>query len=507
MNDPIRKLTIVAAVLAVSVVSATGQSRRRQITDPRDATRLDQPTRRRRLQQQQSINSQLFVTGQVSGLAAFRGDVPYGAPDSLRISVPSGEFGSFRRQSVGLPDLRDGGVFGTNVYRDPATTVTTAGRVLEDARLRGRRDSDQQDRRISGSLADELYVDATAGYRPIAPVGQESSSRGGMDLRVLPEQYSPRREDRGVRTSALGSDAGGMFGLIRSEQRSELVRQLRMTDEQRSRLPVGSRVESRADMVDESPLRTPEPRDADQLEDGAAVRETRAFVLPPEGEDVYVDLLVAMRDRRWQGESESRYDSAREAETLVRGGRRGRGDDATVRARPGGAVVVSGLAGKGGDLFNRHMEQGEQALKEGRYYDARRSYEMARLVDDKNPLASMGLAVSALAAGEPATAGFHLHRAMQLFPPIMETRFELTEMAPEQRLREMLDVLDKRLGDREDAQMLMLATFVHLNLGERQQARKYAERLAEAAETDAISSSYAEYVLTGKRPGDNAQTP
>lgn len=506
MKDLKRTIRILAVViLAVSVTSVIAQGRRRPITDPRDATRLDQPTDRYPIRRQEPINSQLFVTGQVSGLAAFRGDVPYGAPDAFRDSVPSAGLSSFRRQSVGLPDIRGGRVLGTAVFRDPSTTVTTAGRVIEDARIRSRRETDAIDGRVGRSLADELYIDATAGYRPIAPIGQDISATDSRG-RILSEQYRQTGQERRLDYSTFGGDSGGMLGIVRRQQRDELVRDLRVTGEDPGRLPVVTRMERRDDIPEGVTTGIPETPAQTPREEPPASERSGAFVLPAEGEDVYVDLLVAMRDRRWQGEPESRYRSPREAETLVRPDRRADAEDAMVQVRPGRPVVVRGLAGTGEDLFNSYMSQGQENLRAGRFYDARRNYEMARLVDGNNPLASIGLALASFAAGEPATASFHLHRAIKLFPPIMETRFELAEMAPEQRLREMLQSLDRRLENDHDAQMLMLATFVHLNLDEPRQAREFAERLTEAA-ADQIARSYAEYVLTGRRPAETDATP
>ncbi|MGC9455009.1 MAG: tetratricopeptide repeat protein [Phycisphaerae bacterium] len=504
MKDLKRTISIAAVMVLAACETPTFAQRRREITDPRDETRLVQPTRRR-INRQQPLNSQLYVTGQVSGLAAFRGDVPYGAPDAFRDSVPSAGLSSFRRQSVGLPDIRSGRVFNTSVYRDPSTTVTTAGQVLEDARVRSRRDTYDQDRRLRSSLADELYVDATAGYRPLTAMEQEPSGQR-RQFQLLPEQYSPTGRQYSERASAFGIDSGAMFGLIRREQREELIQQLQTTGPEGAYRPFGARLDDRVVMRNEAFTGQTGPHYERDTEQQPLAEEDRAFVLPPEGEDVYVDLLLAMRDRL-QAAGEGRYDSAREAETLRRGDRRGTDGDpeAIVQARPGRPVVVRGLAGEGEDLFNRYMSEAEQNLREGKYYDARNSYEMARLVDDENPLVWVGLALSTYAAGEPAAAGFYLHRSMELFPPIMETRFELTRMAPEQRMREMLGILGRRLRDDQDTQLLMLATFMHLNLGERQQAREYAERLEAAAAGDAVARAYAEYVLSGRRPADDAQ--
>ena len=67
------------------------------------------------------INSQLYVSGQVSGLARFRGQVGYFAPNELNMAVPSASLSGFRRRSAGLEGLT--GSYYTSSYYEPTSTV------------------------------------------------------------------------------------------------------------------------------------------------------------------------------------------------------------------------------------------------------------------------------------------------------------------------------------------------------------------------------------------------
>jgi hypothetical protein len=491
-----------AVIVGAIAVVAAGQTRGRRITDPRDETRLVQPTVRN-VRRDQRINSQLFVTGQVSGLAAFRGSVPYAAPDAFRGSVPSGGLGSFNRRSVGVRDVRAGRVYGPRAYREPSSTVLRAGEIIAGENLPGSSVPARAGERVGRSLADELYVDATAGYRPIAPVGQE---RLGEQSYREPVGGTYRLEVSPARIEALATPSAGgtLFGVPRAEERAELVRQLRETAAEPPEEQILTRIEPRREGRREEGTGNLEPRVVEPAEEPDVEPEADTgageYLFPPAGEDVYLDLLLAMRGRqRGRSAAGSGYRDVRQAETLQRPSRTGR---PLVEARTQGPVVVHGLAGRGPDLFNRYMGQADSQLEAGNFYDARKSYELAHVVDGDNPLADVGLALSSFGAGEPATAGFYLHRAMRTFPPIMETHFDLPAIMPEQRLREMLPDLRRRLDHREDAQLLLLATFLRHNLGEQGPAGELAERLRALAGDDPVARAYAEFILTGKRPAE-----
>lgn len=81
------------------------------------------------------LNSQLYITGQVSGLAAFRGTVNYFAPNQINLNLPSDELSRFRQQSVGVSDVLTGTPYATTPYYDRARTTAllpniTAGQTI-----------------------------------------------------------------------------------------------------------------------------------------------------------------------------------------------------------------------------------------------------------------------------------------------------------------------------------------------------------------------------------------
>ena len=58
----------------------------------------------------QGIDSQLYVTGRVTGLGAFRGGLPYTPKGAFRLTLPSASLSDFNRRSVGLEDVLKGPV-------------------------------------------------------------------------------------------------------------------------------------------------------------------------------------------------------------------------------------------------------------------------------------------------------------------------------------------------------------------------------------------------------------
>ena len=57
------------------------------------------------------INSQLYVTGQVTGLGGFRGSIGYYPANTMRLVLPSEAMETFQGQSVGLSQAMGGGSY------------------------------------------------------------------------------------------------------------------------------------------------------------------------------------------------------------------------------------------------------------------------------------------------------------------------------------------------------------------------------------------------------------
>jgi tetratricopeptide (TPR) repeat protein len=173
----------------------------------------------------------------------------------------------------------------------------------------------------------------------------------------------------------------------------------------------------------------------------------------------------------------------------------------------GSEVLIHSLAGAGKDSFNLFMASAQGKMKDGKFYAASRDYELALTINPSNPLALEGAGLAKFAAGEPYTAAFELSRAIEVFPPLMETRLDVAKFVDEKTFSSRLAALDERLSagpDRQETLLLMLATFLHQNAAQTDKAKAYAQLLKDAPKATKLMQTYADYVLTGKKPAQPA---
>lgn len=476
------------------------------------------------------VNSQLFVTGQVTGLGSFRGQVPYFAPDQLRLDVPSATLGTFRQQSVGASQVLSGNPLVTSAYLERSSTVfgmpgITAGLAAPGSNV-------PMTSTLAAPVANRLFQEATEAYEPVLemPPGRATSVEQVGFAPSLP--VPPARPEGAVPANMpiIQTAAARMFGVSRPELAEELTRELQELAAQDERVDL--RVEAEAEeqrpvgLVPQAEATEPpdEPRDllepADELrpgedqkrpEPGSAIREA----MPPVDEDVFTDLLLGMRQVR---EARQRAEESPEGAAPQEGAvdataraleatREPQAETPAVEFAPTG-IVLRSLAGRNQDRFNRTMVAAEKRLRAGRYYDAAERYQVATLLSPGNPLARVGLGLSLFAAGEPLSAAGEFRRALQLFPPLMEARVDLANLLPRELVEaqlERFELPEDETGVR-DRPMAFVHTFMLRSIGDDEAARQAAERLAAAAGEDKLLAAYAQYVLTGKRPLEQSQT-
>ena len=553
------------------------------------------------------LNSQLFVVGQVTGLGAFQGSVPYTAANQLNVTVPSAALDTFRQQSVGLMDVQRGQTYAPAPFYGSRTAFTlggiTGGYTAPGTNM-------PMSSMVDESLARQLMVNATAGYGPIInqlpgqllavpPVPQVVSP--GQFGRPGPE---PAKEQPVTASARVGASA--TFGLPRSEDREELERELRaMTRggliDQRIKTRIetlrtqdanapGTKGEVPGEQAEESRTLGGEQLGLPSGQLGARPMERQGGLMNPPGtpsaraglpeanQDVFLDILVGLtQQRRGKAAAEQPVQNgpgyprvvSESAESLnpptppaapkelTPATPSGFGPPSvgnppsgvnplpglgpagqTAPAAPAGGtgglaivpgvvagtsgprvptrnlvemtadrgVVIHGLAGRSRDMFNAHMTKAEQLLRAGKYYPAAEEYQYAMIIKPGNPLPDIGTALAVFAAGEPRTAGLNLHKALEVFPPIMETRFSVPEIIGQAAFNRQLQQVDAFLGQgaETDPMIALTATFMHYNAGQIVEARGCARQLQSAPQSDKIYAAYATYVLTGKRPGEQA---
>lgn len=468
--------------------------------------------------QRNPISSQLYITGQVSGLAQFRDRVGYVGPGQLGLVLPSAEMDTFGRQSIGAMDATRNRPYLTQPYYDPATTTMYLSRAIPYQQ------SGMSLPAVSPSvptaISQQLYVDALSRYGTILNTQEGMAAPSPRGDVTLGGRLAASGQGLAVQASPYeaGGAAGisGLFGIPRGNEQVDLQREL-YAQAHRDEM-VGSQVRAQ---VGGKGAGTDGVGRADSLASltGAAeggADQTRGG-LPgtvigqgPVNQDVFLDMLVKMRQVREQqaagpttapGVAPAAIPGAAQAAAMP-------GRKSLVDIGPGNALVIHGLAGQSKDMFNMNMVRAAEEMRTRRYYDAAQTYETAGLVDPRNPLAHVGMGLSLLGAGETLSAAYQLSQAVTLFPPMMETRFDLPGMVDPKVVDAQLNRLDDRIAqaDPESKRMLQfLAVFLYRNSNREDKAKTYAEQLLTNSKNNAILRAYADLVLTGKSPATKGE--
>ena len=581
MNGTLRAIVIAVAAAGLTGPAAQGQIRRMEGGRALDANfqvgsgGVNEPAGSRL-----RIDSQLYVDGQVTGLGNFRGTVGYSPTNQLRLDVPSAGLSDFKRRSMGLSDVLGGAGGGTLRYYSRGTTVLGLEGIRSGLAVPG--SNMPAHSVLTPNLARQLYVDALVNYRKITPQspGQAITVAPPSPLAPLPGAEAAGEKDPAeIGPAAPGLSAapdqqtrtdpfalpvrpgtGALFGVLRTEDRRSLARELYQVGQAEGQgralaMRVDAAVRAAVDLTADRP-KDPDDPDAGgrggvpaaghTLTADRPVTRARAGTdrktVPKANQDVFLDLLVQLRELREERKAAAKPPAAKppaagrdylagpapvEVASLA--------EDPTTRpaAMPDAdadeplgdiverlgteGIILHSLAGRQHDRFNFYMAMAERKLGAGRYEEAALNYEYAIISDSGNPLkrvalARVGLSLTLVVIGEPLRAAVNLRRAMELFPPLMmETRINLGGIMDTSVLERQMIVLDKRLDaavTRVEPQLAFLAIWVHYNANEMVEANRYARRLLAAAPEDKLYKAYATFVLTGRRPGEAAgKTP
>ncbi len=471
------------------------------------------------------VNTQLtrgnrYVTGQVSGLANFRGQVEYSAADALNLDVPTASsMGGFRRQSVGIDDVLGGRTYRTNVYREPSRTTLSPREVR-----RGTHASDllkQQRSLLDSDAGERLYAATRDRYTLMtSDQGQRlaTSNREELSDGRIPRVESTRRGGDERRGDLLGRQvsqpgAGALFSVLRSRDRQELARELSglpmFADEENQRDvkvdPLTGRPVSADDRIEESSRRpyallgdpNAETRGSEKGPGPLEQSTTRYYL--QRNQDVFLEVMARLAEAR--GEAELQW-----MRTTVEKTKQG----PRVEFDKAEGLKVNTLAGAGSDLFNRNMQRAQEHLRKGRYYDAAGRYELAAVADARNPMARVGMALALTAADEAVSAAFHLEKAIALYPDIAKVKFDLPEMLSKKAVQDIQKRFEKRsdrqYDPRSQAGRLLVQTFLQENLGNHTEAKAFAEQLLKIEAASKTARAYATFISTGKWPTQSIES-
>jgi len=579
MSRTFRAIVIAAAAAGLTGLAAQGQIRRVEGGRALDASfRVGSGGMNEPVGSRLRIDSQLYVDGQVTGLGNFRGTVGYSPSNQLRLDVPSAGLSDFQRRSMGLSEVLGGAGAGTLRYYSPGTTVLGLEGIRSGLAVPGSNMPAQSV--LTPSLARQLYVDALVNYRKITPQspGRAITVAPPSPLAPLPGGEAAGEKDpaetgpaapdqsagpdRRTRTDPFAPPVrpgtGALFGVLRAEDRRSLARELYQIGQAEGQgrvlaMRVDAAVRAAVDLAADRPKDPDAPDAGGKLSAGEipwgegvpaaghtltadrpvalARAGTDRKTVPKANQDVFLDLLVSLRELREERKAAAETPAAGrdylagpapvEVASLVKGPttRPAALPDAGA-AEPLGdiverlgteGIILHSLAGRQHDRFNFYMAMAERKLRAGKYEEAALNYEYAIISDLGNPLkrvalARAGLSLTLVVIGEPLRAAVNLRRAIEMFPPLMmETRIDLGGIMDTSALERQMIVLDKRLDaavTRVEPQLAFLAVWVHYNANEMVEATRYARRLLAAAPEDKLYKAYATFVLTGRRPGE-----
>ncbi|MCK4602561.1 MAG: hypothetical protein KAU28_08855, partial [Phycisphaerae bacterium] len=259
------------------------------------------------------VNSQLYVTGQVRGLSAFQGHVGYVGASQLRLNLPSASLGTFRQQSVGVQDAYGGGAYRPAPYFERTSTVFGARGITHGFTLPGT--SIPSPRAAKPGVTQRLYTDVVADYQSVVSPG--------LGQRVLSSDISPAARparageegpssDRQHSELFVSREADSVFGVLRLQDREKLAREFSETDRQQPEELAAHEVRTEIDTIVQAPVVAPKREgpgsEASTAEEGAerdsssVLTGRREGGLPGADQDVFLDLLILLRERRQAGE-------------------------------------------------------------------------------------------------------------------------------------------------------------------------------------------------------------
>ena len=500
-----RKQIVVWAVLAFVTSGAWGQ-----IVPVQDGRALDSNYRigsgqiNSATPRSTTFSSQMYITGQVSGLGAFRGSTGYFAANQLRMTVPSAALSDFRRQSVGLSDVLAGQTYRTGAYLDRSTTALGVNEITSGLTAPGT--NVPRTSYVEGLVSRKVLDEAMSDFRPL--LGNRPGNAISTDMQpvIKIDPAAPRVVDRrGAWTAPVAPEAFGaselaVFTVSSPSQRNAVDVELQELER------LGADDLTRID----SKVRGPVIALPAAGTDGGTRTALGSAGVADKGaveSDVFLTLVYLLQKQHL----DSSGGSARPIDPKT--------DKPDMKlkplgARPGsvalveqglrGELVFNTLVGKGADAFNVAMREGEKYLKAGGFYSAADQYRLAVEIAPQNPTPRLGLSVALFGAGETLGAALQLRRAMEIFPPVMVTSLKVIRKIPSEKLKGELDQIYKglegRRGTNVDPQVAMLAAYMHRSAGENYIAELCAAKLKGAAGDDKLYAAYATYVLTGKRP-------
>lgn len=479
------------------------------------------------------------VTGDVAGLAGFRGSLGYRAAGAFRGRLGSDD--SYRFRAASSPGLLTPQQPGAVTSLTPPQTGATAGQVRDQRSPEYDHDAFSAGPRRLGAdapvgaqalttpslarpLAPDMPVAASLRPNPVrAPIGDEQPFPTGDQAsaieRLIQRQRGDRRtpfERRDEPTREIGrlmdariepdrlTDPGASMERRLAQLHARLLQPLD-SDVARSpgadpsdpylRLLQAVRARTGAAAVDIPPrdhLTTPPTPEPDEPDQPGASRHADAQPDP----QADADADAARRRARFladpdgpatrdagpadEPDDQSPRPLAAPADGAVPRSARAAAADRLVDALRFTGPRLATLASRADDQFNAALRDGERALAHAQYFDAEDAYQRALRLKPGHPLARVGLTHAQLGAGLIRSASLNLVSLVRDHPELIAVRYADSLLPPADRL-DWIDRQLERFHDRQpDATGPMLRAYL---AWQRDQPERVARTLRQARES------------------------
>ena len=374
--------------------------------------------------------SNRYITGNVTGLGAFRGYSPIRDPSYFQDGLPSAGLSFFNRQSVSVGDVLAGQTQAGMPYYGRSETVVNIGGIVAGRNAPG----------SSAPLSTHVVPDRVNLSRPSTPE---------------PEWRDPARLRRTGEALALDANLAVARSTSRDAAWSDLSQSAEFSRATQSPLFGANLARDAAESPAEAARAAAVNRRPDRTPPVQLEPQSGAPAAPPSaGSDVFSSLLSAVRAAR---ERDSAYLGNLAMERISRSAGTATSSellgvlstDAREKRRTALAQAdaiesqrramqtaarwaqsllespIASFASQSENGADAALAAGESAMKAGRYYEAESQFERARRFDPSNPLIDMARGHALAACGEYVSAVRALAEGLSRFPEAAALRLDL----------------------------------------------------------------------------------
>lgn len=223
----------------------------------------------------------------------------------------------------------------------------------------------------------------------------------------------------------------------------------------------------------------------------------------PTGESVYRDMSEAIRwVKSLRGDRKSLMAGSRGVPTMNESYER-----ALSFVRPSDGTHIASLAGSG----EKYAQLAESQLKNGDFYAAQATYNVALVIDGNNPLLHLGQGHALIGAGEYYSAVRRITRGIDKFPEIAYFPLDLNEFITDPNVLDIRRAdLETRLADREDYLYRFLLGYIEYFTGLEEFGRENLKTASQNAPPGSTIARFADVIeerdaLLGAAPAPTSQ--